>query len=330
MDTAAKKQPDNTSIQMHMANDLTAHADLEHTFIVNYGAETLSSAENVTAPVFGNIRTVELWQGMFDSTNDHHHDWKIYQNDQYLMACAPTQSLIHSSIDQATESAYTQIFKVTEALGFPYLLRTWNYIPDITKLSASNNHYQQFCSGRARAYNNSRDNQIYPAATVVGIHKEELIIYFIAGKTAGLGVENPLQVSAYMYPQEYSKDPPLFSRAVIHRNNLQEIMFVSGTASIVGHSTQHECDVVKQLDVCLANIQQLLTTAANKNQFSSISLADMTQLKVYIKNPDDFATVRNHMKKVLGENFNACFIQADLCRDNLLVEIEALAIHAIN
>ena len=127
-----------------------------------------------------------------------------------------------------------------------------------------------------------------------------------------------------------AKDPPLFSRAVIHRNDFQEIIFISGTASILGHSTQHEDDVLKQLDVCLDNIRHLIATAVTENHFSNIDLTDLTQLKVYIRNPEDFTKVRNHLISILGDVATTCFIQGDLCRDNLLVEIEALAIQAIN
>ena len=329
IDTAAKKQPVSTGLEMHMANDLMTNADLKHAFVVNYGTEIPASVENIPAPVLDEIRIVELWQGMFENVNDDQNDWITYHNEQYLIACAPTQALTHTTIDKATESAYTQIFKMTETMGFPYLLRTWNYIPHITKISAGeNNNYQLFCSGRAYAYNNFPRDHIYPAATVVGTQGKEIKSYCIASKTPGLGVENPQQVSAFLYPPEYSKDPPLFSRALIHRNDTQEIIFVSGTASILGHSTLHEGDVLKQLEVCVDNIRRLIKTAANENQCSAINLADMTQLKVYVKNPGDFTSVRNHLKRIIGGISTTCFIQADLCRDNLLVEIEALAIQA--
>ena len=315
---------------MQMANELMADVDLRQTFAVSYGTQALPAIENIPAPAFGHARLVEFWQGMFDKIQVKNSDWNIYHNDQYLIAAVPKHLASNTSIDKATEIAYTDIFKLTESMGFPYLLRTWNYIPDITDaLSDQSNNYQLFCSGRTRAYEVFSREHVYPAATVVGTQQQGINIYFIASKSPGLGVENPQQISAFNYPQEYSKDPPLFSRAVIHRNETQEIIFISGTASILGHSTLHEGDVIRQLDVCLDNIHQLLMAATQSNQFKRISLNDMTQLKVYIKNPEDFTCVRDHLDDVLDECSAVCYIQGDLCRNNLLVEIEALSIQSL-
>lgn len=312
---------------MHMACELTPNVDLRNTFAVSYGIQALPAIDNIPTPTFSGTRLVELWQGMFDKTHQDGADWNIYHNDQYLIASVPKQILSNNSIDIATEIAYSQIFKLTKSMDFPYLLRTWNYIPNITEVSVDeSNHYQLFCSGRTRAYDLFPREHVYPAATVVGTQQEGINIFFIASKSPGLGLENPQQISAFHYPEEYSKDPPLFSRAVIHRNDSQEIIFVSGTASILGHSTLHAGSVIKQLDVCLDNIRQLLITAAQKDQFQNIAITDMTQLKVYIKHSADFIPVREHLENVLGDCSAVCYVQGDLCRDNLLVEIEALAI----
>ena len=331
MNTAANKtRLLGSELTMQMASQPGQIVGLNNTFVVNYGDET-PSATNVPTRTFDAPQVIECWQGMFEGSHEQNSDWVFYHNDQYLIAAVPHQGLADLPIDKATELAYTQIFKHIEAMGYPYLLRTWNYIPHITKVTTNGqNNYQLFCSGRTRAYDNSSHKHDYPAATVAGTQQEGVYIYFIASKTLGKGVENPQQISAFHYPIEYSEDPPLFSRALLHRNDVQEILFVSGTASITGHSTLHEGDVIRQLDVCLDNIRHLIDTAVSSQQMNKLDVADMTQLKVYVKHASDFNAVQTYLDNVLGLNAATCYIQGDLCRDNLLVEIEALAIQAIN
>jgi len=45
-------------------------------------------------------------------------------------------------------------------------------------------------------------------------------------------------------------------------------------------------------------------------------------LRVYVKNRSDISVVRELCTKHFGD-IPATFVQADICRDNLLVEIEA-------
>ena len=144
-------------------------------------------------------------------------------------------------------------------------------------------------------------------------------------KEVGIGIENPHQVSAFNYPQTYSQDPPLFSRALLHKNSSQQILFISGTASILGHSTQYSGDINRQTEVCLNNIEHLIQSAITEYQFPKISLQEFSQFKVYIKNLDDLNTVRTHIHQLLGPSAPVYFLHGDMCRPDLLVEIEALA-----
>ena len=45
------------------------------------------------------------------------------------------------------------------------------------------------------------------------------MVYFLAGRTAPVFVENPRQVSAYHYRREYGTHSPSFSRAALLRES---------------------------------------------------------------------------------------------------------------
>jgi chorismate lyase / 3-hydroxybenzoate synthase len=304
---------------------------LHEFFTVRYSNEPadniIHQLANVATPSLQSQQLFESWHGTINSTSNF-EGWRLFQNDQYLLACVPEKLITNLPIDQAAEIAYSAIFEQMNAYGYSYLVRTWNFFPGITSDGyAGANNYQLFCTGRSRAYENQAlAEQSYPAATVIGTQQTGVQIFFIAAKQAGIGLENSLQVSAFDYPSIYSQDPPLFSRALLHRNNSQEILFVSGTASITGHDTQYAGDINRQTEICLSNIEQLITTAVIEHNMIPITLRNFSQFKVYIKNPNDIDTVRTHIQQVLGPSAPVYYLHGDMCRSDLSVEIEALAI----
>ena len=306
--------------------------ELHHPFSVRYSAQPadniIHDLPNIPTASLDSAQIFETWHGVNVSPSNKPGGWKFYHNDQYLMAAVPISLVEGLAIDQATEQAYSLLFEQMRSWGYPYLIRTWNFFPEITGDGYGyTNNYQQFCTGRAKAYEKIRPQpQSYPAATVIGTQHNGLYIYFIAAKKSGIGIENSQQVSAFEYPTSYSEDPPLFSRALLHRNDSQEILFVSGTASITGHSTQFEGDINRQTEVCIDNIEHLISTAINDHQFSKVSLKDFSQIKIYLKNTVDINTVRTHIQQILGLSSPVYYLQGDMCRSDLLVEIEGLVI----
>lgn len=321
------------ALEINISHEITEQ--LPRAFAIRYSSEPVYNAvhdiNNVATSSLLAPQTFEFWCGLNRSAHTV-NDWHIFQNDEYLIASVPNNFLRHLSIKHAAEKAYSMIFDLLYEHGYPYLIRTWNYFSGVTHEEAgSNNNYQLFCSGRNYAYEQHHiPSQPYPAATVIGTQDDSLQIYFIASKSGGIGIENANQVSAFEYPSSYSEDPPLFSRALLHRNIQQEILFISGTASITGHNTQYEGDVSRQTEVCLENIQHLITTAIHEHQFAKISISDLTQLKIYIKHAQHLDTVKTHLQQQFGVNTPTVYLQGDMCRSNLLVEIEALAISPLS
>lgn len=311
-----------------MSSEINQGLNLNNTFLARFSQH---SAENIihdmlSIPVapLEHEQLIEQWLGV-DNSHTGSNDWQYYYNDQYVIAAVPSALMVDSQIDLATEAAYSTLFKKIEEWGYPHLVRTWNFFPDITGGQGALDNYQLFCSGRARAYDNAALHPAtYPAATVIGTQQSGLFVYFIASKTGGIGIENSQQVSAFNYPREYSQDPPLFSRAVLHRSRQQEILFISGTASITGHSTQYADDVNRQMEVCINNVENILSTAIAEHGFLPTSLQDCAHIKVYLRHAEDLDTIRTHTRLYLGPAIPIYFLQGEMCRPDLLVEIEAL------
>jgi enamine deaminase RidA (YjgF/YER057c/UK114 family) len=106
------------------------------------------------------------------------------------------------------------------------------------------------------------------------------------------------------------------------------MLFISGTASIVGHQTLHHGDVAAQTRECLHNIAAIVAEANRQAPGAGFRL-DQLAYKIYVRHAEDLATVRLEMAQFIAPPVSTVFLQADVCRAELLVEIEASGGHAI-
>lgn len=230
-----------------------------------------------------------------------------------------------SALEAATRFAYREIFASLDALACPNLLRIWNYLPQINLDTHGMERYRQFNSARRAALMDSgRDvGGNVPAACALGsVEGSPLVVYFLASRLTPTVIENPRQVSAYEYPPQYGPRPA-FSRASVLSDDSADILFISGTASIVGHETVHIGDVKAQTDEILVNIEALLGEANRVRRGARFAL-DSLDYKVYVRNASDFPLIQEQLRAALGAQARAVYLQADICREDLLVEIEAI------
>lgn len=232
-------------------------------------------------------------------------------------------------LQQATEEAYRRIFRLLDKEGYSNLWRVWNYLADINGASHGLERYRQFNIGRQQAFVGSgrlAEGNV-PAACALGVRSGPLTIAFLAGRTATVPLENPRQVSAYHYPSQYGPRCPVFSRAAMVHLPGQEMLFISGTASIVGHRTVHVGDVAGQTRETVVNIEALLAEAGKVSRTGPYALQELN-CRAYIRHAADFPVVRQVVEKTLGAA-PVVYVQADVCRADLLVEIEAMAFHRL-
>ena len=275
---------------------------------------------DIRTPVLGaSDHVCEVWRSRERAESGHYARVRYRRSENILFGSLslPETHGLHT----ATEEAYREIFSTLNELGYPHLARVWNYLPQINVETQGLERYRQFNSARRNAlvaYKRDLTGNV-PAACALGATAgSPLVIYFLASRQAATPIENPRQVSAYEYPPQYGPKPA-FSRASI----LEQLLFISGTASIVGHETVHVGDVAAQTRESLANIEALLGEAnrvSGTNRFGLENLA----YKVYVRNSEDLALIQSNLQTALGTRTQIIYLQADICRQDLLVEIEAI------
>lgn len=224
-------------------------------------------------------------------------------------------------LEAATRRGYVELLQAAQARGCPHPLRLWNFVPDINRGQGDAEQYVLFNRGRAAAFaGHGLATAAYPAATAVGVAPgEPLAIVLLAGQAAPVAVENPRQTSAYRYPREYGPRPPAFARASLVPAGATEWLLISGTASIVGHASRHS-GVREQVDETLANLQALVATALAARPGR---VPDPEQhWRVYLRRPADLPAVRARLDVALPAPATITYLQAEICRRELLVEIE--------
>lgn len=222
---------------------------------------------------------------------------------------------------------YRDVFATLQAQGMPHLLRLWNYLPRINAHSQGLERYRQFNIGRQRAFIDSGAAAFEgaPAACAIGTAGGGLALHFIAGRRPPLALENPRQVPAWRYPSAYGPRAPTFSRAALADMGAGEVgLWISGTASIVGHETVHTGDVRAQTRETVTNLRAVIATAQAR---TSAALAlERLHCCVYVRHAADAAAVREELDVAWGAGSSAArsavVVQADICRADLLVEVE--------
>jgi chorismate lyase/3-hydroxybenzoate synthase len=248
----------------------------------------------------------------------------VPENSRSPLATEADQTPLHD----ATEQAYREILGTLDELGYPHLIRVWNYVADINRDTHGVERYRQFNSARQAALlasGRAVTGGVSAACALGAATGSPLVVYFVASHTAPTFIENPRQVSAYNYPPQYGARTPVFSRATVLHEPDGMTLFISGTASIVGHQTIHAGDTAAQTRETLTNIEALLDEA-NRVTGSEAFTLDALACKVYVRHAADLPLIQAELRTALGATSRAVYLQADICRRDLLVEIEATAI----
>lgn len=276
-----------------------------------------------------------VFDGWLSSANVgelQHHGPAHYRSDgQWLYGWVEIDDRT-MGLQAAAHQAYTALFEVLTQNACPHLLRLWNYFSGVNVETQGLERYRQFNIGRQEAFMQANRSAFdgAPAACALGARDGLLRVYFLAGRQVPRAIENPRQVSAYRYPSSYGPRAPTFSRAaLVDAGGGRSALFISGTASIVGHVSVHTGDVRRQTEETMANVQAVRDSAASA---SGVYLAaqDMSYT-LYLRHAADLAVVREVFERAVGPHSKAAseavYLLADICRADLLVEIEAHGFH---
>lgn len=230
----------------------------------------------------------------------------------------------------------------TAGVDVDQVVRTWIYINQITLGEDGQQRYQELNRARtdffqsihfgARARAAWAPETIYPASTGIGTQGSAIVMSCMALDSKRpdvflMPLENPQQTPAYDYQAVYSPKTPKFSRAMAVVQGHFVTTLVSGTASIVDSKTCFPGDIVRQTEQTIENIERLIAPenfAHHGMAGSGATLADIAKLRVYVKHPEDYEKCRAVCERLLP-GAPAIYLHADVCRPDLLVEIEAVA-----
>ncbi|MHB1950365.1 MAG: chorismate transformation enzyme, FkbO/Hyg5 family [Acidiferrobacteraceae bacterium] len=222
-------------------------------------------------------------------------------------------------IEQVAEEVYVRLLALAERLGYRHVLRAWNHFPRIHEDENGLERYRRFNIGRHRAFApRLATGWLRPAATVIGTHAPGFHVYLLAAVHPGALVDNPRQTPPFHYPPQYGPQPPDFSRAVIARLGGARHLFVSGTAAILGHTSQSPKNADGQIEEALANLMAVLRSGGVTG-----ASADTTAVKVYIAGPEPERTAARVAARSQG--LAPVYLRGDVCRAELVVEFEATA-----
>ena len=244
-------------------------------------------------------------------------------NDELLVAALYVDEHQYPSQRSAVQHAYGQLLRLTKSRGYPHLIRIWNYMADINGGAGNQERYKQFCLGRLDAFSDYHYQlPQFPSACALGHSGGDTIIYLLAAKVAGTHFENPQQIAAYRYPGQYGPASPSFARATLANWSSGRQLYISGTASIIGHQSLHSDAMGKQLQATCRNIDSLLEHVALT--IGSVNPPSVDTLKIYLRHPEHLDAARTEINRHFGSRVPALYLQADICRRELLVEVDGI------
>lgn len=262
---------------------------------------------------------------------------KNYALIRVVMPERPQDSSANSTIYQASYDAYRELAMFLAAHSFGTIVRIWNYVPNILTDDNPNipandrERYRQFNAGRFEARQNygpyNHDGSvILPAATVVGSHGGPLLLECLVTQNQVTYIDNPRQTPPHSYPAEFGSKPPAFARGALVQSNNQTELYISGTASIVGSSTVHHGDAAAQVKETFKNITTLIGKENTSNyKQAGFELSDIVGMRVYIKDRSQYVLIREEVERIIGTDTPVVYVNDDICRPDLLLEIEGVA-----
>lgn len=227
------------------------------------------------------------------------------------------------ALRQKVASAYRALIDSLDGIG-RHPARFWNFIPDIAApMDDGLDRYMVFNAGRHDAYGNRRG--ALGTASAVGIKGTDLSIHCLALDEPGTPIENPRQTPSWQYSARYGPLPPCFSRATIVAIGGRSTLLIGGTASVVGEDSLHAGTFDAQVEETLLNLEALIGKAEGHSNGGTAALHRLVDLRVYVATPSQAERVRDVLVSRCPRARTIAVALAQICRPELLVEIEGVA-----
>jgi len=246
-----------------------------------------------------------------------------------------------SIFDQSMQ-IFDKIKKIMELENMPInsIVRQWNYIANITLVKDDKQHYQEFNDARSHFYNQTNWPAGYPAATGIGTENGGVVVdlFAVTPKKENVSIfalDNKLQVAAHAYSQQVligqedaifkTRTTPKFERGKVVYANKESLVYISGTAAIRGEASLEGVGIKTQTVTTLENIDYL-TSVENLQEAGvpCVKAVEMKSLRIYLKEPQYYDEAKKVVDSMSPE-VPSVYLLGDICRDNLLIEIEGIA-----
>ena len=291
----------------------------------------------VSQPTLNNGLTLEVHSYKADDTDKvsyHVHNgfpYVIVNNaaGRFLFAGGFHGNISLFTIEQQSVEVFRQICEVLHKERFPIesIIRQWNYIERITDFDGYDQHYQMFNNVRSNFNSQTTWDNGYPAATGIGTNLGGVLVdidaaVFCQSECFATPIDNTLQVAAHAYSSEVlevaqeQKTTPKFERAKSMTFNGKSLIYISGTAAIRGEKSLNGVGFKRQLQITMENIYELIADA------------ELKMLRVYLKDKTDYDEAKT-LLETYKLNIPISYMVADVCRDELLIEIEGIAMQGI-
>ncbi len=345
---ARQSFPMTVTIQTVFLRSETDRLECERIFKEQLGAELPLTNYVIQPPCAGEALALEAWAIGGPSVRIERfgpHGLAVSYGNVRWVYCADISPSTSSGgvYDQTTEMLLRCRKALTSAgSDMSQVVRTWLYLGNITEMEGEHQRYYELNRARSDFYHDLRFNcslldpnaprGVYPASTGIGMRGQGMLMSCLALQTKRddvflLPLENPQQTPAYAYHPKYSPKSPKFSRAMALVLGNYVTTWISGTASIVNSESLHLGDIARQTEQTIDNIEKLISATnfeLHGVKGAGATLQDIAKLRVYIKRPEDYAQCKVVCKNRFGSIPIICAV-ADVCRSELLVEIEGLS-----
>jgi len=249
---------------------------------------------------------------------------------------------IQANIRRQSDEVFAKMEEILSLEGVPIssIIRQWNYIEQISKTVDGHQNYQDFNESRTCFYNKTTWENTYPAATGVGggcmgVMVDVDVLHPINSDIKIVGLNNRLQVPAYAYSSRVlcgennentgQKATPKFERAKLVLNGKNGWIYISGTAAIRGEMSLADVGIEEQTRITIENIEDLISKETLVSEgIDGVPNPELHSLRIYLKDDCFF----ERAKSIVDEKYVGVpkvYLKADVCRNDLLIEIEGLA-----
>lgn len=243
-----------------------------------------------------------------------------YEDDyaRYVRLGGVLPSDLSASREEQTRSLFENMRDILEEQGLQFTdtIRTWLYLDRLL------DWYDQFNVVRTQFFEEERVFEaMVPASTGIGAanpHGAAIIADLLAVQPKGkdtkfFEVDSPLQRSALNYRSSFSRAAEL--DLPTHRT-----LYISGTASIDSDGRSvYLNDSEKQIDLTMRVVDGILASRR-------MGWADVSRGISYFKNREDVALFKKYCNVHGIGHFPLSVSHADVCRDDLLFELEVDAV----